>query len=75
MNLANHSRNGSSSKTIKGEFGETEITIPRDRAGSFEAQLIQKGQTRFDGFDAKILAMYARGMTLALPISFQMIYI
>lgn len=58
-----NSRNGSSVKTIKGEFGEAEIAIPRDRAGTFEPQLIQKGQTRFDGFDDKILSMYARGMT------------
>lgn len=58
-----NSRNGTSSKIVKGEFGETEIDIPRDRSGSFYPQLIQKGQTRFDGFDDKILAMYARGMT------------
>lgn len=56
-----NSRNGTSVKTIKGEFGETEVAIPRDRSGSFEPQFIPKGQTRFDGFDGKILAMYARG--------------
>lgn len=56
-----NSRNGTSVKTIKGEFGETEIAIPRDRSGSFAPQFIPKGQTRFDGFDGKILAMYARG--------------
>lgn len=58
-----NSRNGTSSKVVKGEFGETEIIIPRDRAGTFEPQLIAKGQTRFDGFDEKILAMYARGLS------------
>ena len=58
-----NSRNGSSTKGIKGEFGEAEIAIPRDRSGTFEPQLIPKGQTRFDGFDDKILSMYARGMT------------
>jgi putative transposase len=58
-----NSRNGTSSKIVKGEFGQAEIIIPRDRAGTFEPQLIQKGQTRFDGFDEKILAMYARGLT------------
>lgn len=58
-----NSRNGTSSKVIKGEFGQTEIEIPRDRTGSFEPQLIQKGQTRFDGFDDKILSMYARGLS------------
>lgn len=56
-------RNGHSKKTIKGEFGEAEITIPRDRSGEFEPILIKKGQTRFDGFDDKILSLYARGMS------------
>jgi transposase-like protein len=59
-----NSRNGASSKTILTEDGEIEITVPRDRAGSFEPQLIAKGQTRFDGFDDKILSLYARGMTV-----------
>ena len=59
-----NSRNGSSSKTILTEDGGMEISIPRDRAGSFEPQLIGKGQTRFDGFDEKILSLYARGMTV-----------
>jgi putative transposase len=58
-----NSRNGVSTKTVKGEFGEAEIEIPRDRKGTFEPQLIEKGQTRFDGFDDKILSMYARGMS------------
>jgi putative transposase len=56
-------RNGHSKKTIKGEFGQAEIGIPRDRTGAFEPQLVQKGQTRFNGFDDKILSLYARGMT------------
>jgi putative transposase len=56
-------RNGHSKKTIKGEFGESEISIPRDRNGAFAPQLIEKGQTRFNGFDDKILSLYARGMT------------
>jgi transposase-like protein len=59
-----NSRNGTSAKTILTEDGEIEITVPRDRAGSFEPQLIAKGQTRFDGFDDKILSLYARGMTV-----------
>ena len=58
-----NSRNGVSSKTIKGEFGEAAIDIPRDRNGSFEPQFIPKGQTRFTGFDSKILSMYARGLS------------
>ena len=56
-------RNGSSKKTIKGEFGELEIQIPRDRHAEFEPQLIPKHQTRFTGFDDKIIALYSRGMS------------
>src|SRR5947199_6144552 len=59
-----NSRNGTSSKTILTEDGEIDIAVPRDRAGSFEPLLIAKGQTRFDGFDDKILSLYARGMTV-----------
>ena len=58
------SRNGASAKTILTEDGEIDIAVPRDRAGSFEPLLIAKGQTRFDGFDDKILSLYARGMTV-----------
>lgn len=58
-----NARNGHSAKTIKGEFGEACIQVPRDRQGAFEPKLIKKGQTRFEGFDDKILSMYARGMT------------
>lgn len=57
-------RNGYSRKTILGEDGEMEIEIPRDREGSFEPLLIGKGQRRFEGFDERIIAMYARGMTV-----------
>jgi putative transposase len=56
-------RNGKSKKTLKGEFGEIEITTPRDREASFEPRIIAKGQTRMAGLDGKILSMYARGMT------------
>src|SRR5438445_458220 len=59
-----NSRNGASAKRILTEEGELEIAVPRDRAGSFEPQLIGKGQRRFDGFDDKILSLYARGMTV-----------
>ena len=58
-----NSRNGKGKKTIKGDFGEAEIEVPRDRNGEFEPQLIKKRQTRFKGFDDKIISMYARGMT------------
>lgn len=57
-------RNGHSSKNLKGEFGQVEITVPRDRNSQFEPQIVKKGQTRLDGFDEKILALYARGMTV-----------
>ncbi len=59
-----NSRNGKSRKTLKGEAGEMTIAVPRDRNGTFEPQLIEKHQTRFEGFDAKILSMYALGMTV-----------
>jgi putative transposase len=58
-----NSRNGVTSKTVKGEFGEIVVDTPRDRNGSFEPQILGKHQTRFDGFDDKILSLYARGMT------------
>lgn len=63
-NLSGNARNGKSKKTLKGEFGEFPIEIPRDRQGSFEPQLIPKHQTRWSGFDEKILSLYARGMTV-----------
>lgn len=58
-----NSRNGKSHKTLKGEFGKLPIDVPRDRNSSFEPQIVPKGQTRFSGFDDKILSLYARGMT------------
>lgn len=58
-----NSRNGSTPKTVKGEFGEIRIEAPRDRNATFEPQILKKYQTRFEGFDDKILSMYARGMT------------
>ena len=61
--LANH-RNGSSGKTVLTDDGPLRIEIPRDRKGSFEPQLIGKHERRFTGFDDKIIAMYARGMTV-----------
>jgi putative transposase len=58
-----NSRNGVTRKTLRGEFGEVEIATPRDRNGEFEPQIVRKNQTRWTGFDDKILSMYARGMT------------
>ncbi|MBD1870687.1 IS256 family transposase, partial [Cyanobacteria bacterium FACHB-471] len=57
-------RNGHSQKTIKGEFGEAQISVPRDRNSEFEPIIVKKGQSRFDGFDDKILSLYARGMSV-----------
>jgi len=67
-NPAGNTRNGKSSKTLKGEFGEPLIEIPHDRNGSFEPQLIPKHQTRWNGFDEKILSLYARGMTASASL-------
>ena len=59
-----NSRNGHSRKTVKTDTSAMELNIPRDRKSTFEPLLIKKGQTRFDGFDDKIISMYARGMTV-----------
>ena len=60
----NNSRNGHSKKTLKTSFGDTEITVPRDRNGEFEPQLVKKNQTTLTGdIEEKILSMYAKGMT------------
>lgn len=56
-------RNGRSKKTVQGDLGELTIATPRDRDGSFDPQLIGKHQRRVPGFDEKILALYAKGMT------------
>jgi putative transposase len=62
-NNSGNSRNGCYKKTVKGEFGSLEVTVPRDRNGTFEPIILPKGQSRFTGFDDKIISMYARGMT------------
>src|SRR5512138_659341 len=58
-----NSRNGTTPQTVNGKRGEMRINVPRDRNSEFEPQLVKKGQTRFNGFDDKILSLYARGMT------------
>jgi putative transposase len=58
-----NTRNGSTAKTLQTEQGRVVIRTPRDRGGSFEPQLVRKGQRRFQGFDDKILALYSRGMS------------
>jgi len=57
-------RNGYSKKTLKSEQGEINLGIPRDRAGEFEPQIVSKHQTRLAGLDSKVIALYARGMTV-----------
>ena len=63
VGVANH-RNGKSAKTVLTDTGALAIEVPRDRQGSFEPLLIGKHERRFTGFDDKIVAMYARGMTM-----------
>ena len=58
--VAGNARNGKSKKTLKGDFGELPIHVPRDRHASFEPQIVPKHQTRWTGFDHKILSLYAR---------------
>jgi transposase-like protein len=56
-------RNGRSRKTVQGDLGEVTLATPRDRDGTFEPQIVAKHQRRVPGFDEKILALYAKGMT------------
>lgn len=56
-------RNGTSSKQLKGAHGKVGIEVPRDRAGTFEPQIVRKGQTRLMQMDDQILALYAKGMS------------
>ena len=58
-----NSRNGHSSKMVTTESGPVQVRVPRDRQGTFEPQLVKKNQGRLEGFDEKVLALYARGMT------------
>lgn len=58
-----NSRNGKGKKTVQTEAGQFEIEVPRDREGSFEPQLVKKRQRRLSGFDDKVLAFYARGLS------------
>lgn len=57
-------RNGSTTKVLKGQDGERPLTVPRDRDSSFEPELVKKGQTRIDGMDDRIIALYAAGLTV-----------
>ena len=59
-----NSRNGYSTKTVQTESGALDIRVPRDRVGAFEPKLVPKRQRRLEGFDDKVLALYARGMSV-----------
>jgi len=63
-NGTSNTRNGHSAKTLQGDFGELPLDIPRDRQGAFEPQLVAKHQTRWSGFDDKIISLYARGLSV-----------
>jgi len=63
-NNTGNSRNGYGKKTIKSEWGESEISVPRDRNGEFEPKVIEKRQTRTDEIERRILSMYAKGMSV-----------
>src|SRR4051794_27480102 len=59
-----NTRNGSTPKTLATEHGSVRIEAPRDRRGSFAPQIVPKGKRRFAGFDEKIIALYARGLSV-----------
>ena len=61
---AGNARNGTTPKTLVTEHGPVRIDTPRDRRGSFEPRIVRKRQRRFEGFDEKIVALYARGMSV-----------
>jgi transposase-like protein len=62
--LATNHRNGTSAKTVLTDDGPVPIEVPRDREGTFEPQIIPKHERRFTGFDDKVIALYARGLTV-----------
>ena len=63
INPEGNVRNGSSKKTLKGELGQVDLDIPRDRQGNFEPQLVKKHQRRLAGLDERILSLYSRGLS------------
>lgn len=60
-----NSRNGTTPKTLRTELGDVRVEMPRDRNSTFEPQIVAKGQTHWDGFDERIISMYAGGMTVS----------
>jgi putative transposase len=63
-NASGNTRTGHSAKTLQGEFGELPLDIPGDRQGAFEPRLVGRHQTRWSGFDDKIISLYARGLSV-----------
>ena len=62
-NNSGNSRNGKTKKSVRSTNGDVELNIPRDRNGSFDPKLVRKGERQLNGFDERIVALYARGMT------------
>jgi putative transposase len=58
-----NNRNGTTPKTVLTDIGAVDLAVPRDRNGTFEPRIVRKGQTRLAGFNERIIALYARGMT------------
>ena len=58
-----NNRNGSTGKTVLTDIGAVDLAVPRDRNGTFEPQIVREGQTRLNGFNERIIALYAQGMT------------
>jgi putative transposase len=58
-----NSRNGTTAKSVLTDVGAVDLAVPRDRNGTFEPRIVRKGQTRLEGFNERIIALYARGMT------------
>jgi putative transposase len=58
-----NSRNGTTPKILKGDHGQIRLETPRDRLGTFEPEIIKKGQTRISGMDEQILCLYAKGLS------------
>src|SRR5947209_10535631 len=58
-----NNRNGTTGKTVLTDVGAVDLAVPRDRNGTFQPQIVRKGQTRLEGFNERIIALYARGMT------------
>lgn len=62
-NGSGNSRNGKSRKRLKGDHGDIDLETPRDREGTFEPQIVKKGQSRLTQMDDQILSLYAKGMS------------